>query len=169
MHTAQQMSIPEHPRERYYAPTLGMSGVDAAWAPRGAFSLVLMIGEVEQRHRFAYALHRAMTVRGMSGRQLAKELGLDPRKVTGWLKEKGLPNLYESQALAHALNVNEDLFRNPPEVPAPPPEPYYPIGDYLIGAVEQATKRASSRPLPAPGATPAPASGQRPSRRSAAR
>lgn len=169
MHTPHQMSSPGHTQHRYYAPTLGLAGIDAAWAPRGAFSLVLMVGEVEQRHRFAYALRRAMMERKMSGRQLAKALGVDPRKVTGWLKEKGLPNLYESQALAVALKVNEELFRNPPEVPPPPPEPYYPIGDYLIGAVDQAAKRASSRPLPTPGAQSVPVASQSRSRRSAAR
>ena len=122
MHTPRTVSSITREQLPYYAPTLGLKLNADAWAPRGAFSLVLMIGEVEQRHRFAYALRKAMDVRGVSGRALARALEIDPRKVTSWLTEKGLPNLYESQALARALKVDEDLFRNPPEVPPPPPE-----------------------------------------------
>lgn len=104
-----------------------------------------MVGEKEQRNRFAFALQKAMTERKMSGRALAKALEIDPRKVTGWLKGRTLPNLYESQALAAALQVNEDLFRDPPEVPPPPPEPYYPLERYLLGAVDRGARRGLAR------------------------
>lgn len=98
-------------------------------------SLVYVMGEAEQRARFARALQEAMDAqepRPMSARALALRLGIDPRRVAGWLKGKALPTVYESMALAAALDVDEDIFRNPPEVPAPPPKPYYPIEKYLL-------------------------------------
>jgi transcriptional regulator with XRE-family HTH domain len=115
-----------------------------------------MVGEREQRRRFAFALQKAMHERKMSGRALAKELAVDPRKITGWLKERGLPNLYESQALAAALKVDEDLFRDPPEVPPPPPEPYYPLERYLLDAVNRGVARGRARRLPAVAASDEP-------------
>lgn len=127
-----------------------------------------MIGEREQRSRFAFALQRAMRERKMSGRALAKALEVDPRRVTGWLKGRTLPHLYEAQALARALNVDEDLFRDPPEVPPPPPEPYYPIERYLLDAVGQGAKQGLTRALPAPAGGAAPKSPQR-QRRAATR
>lgn len=102
---------------------------------------MLMVGETEQRARFARALQEAMEARKTSARQLAIRLEIDPRRVARWLQEKDLPNLYEAAALAQALRVDESLFREPPEVPPPPPKPYYPIEKYLIGAsVEGAVK-----------------------------
>lgn len=128
-----------------YAPTLRGGLVRGAWARRGPISLMLMIGEAAQRSRFAYALQKAMDARDASGRGLAKEMGIDARKIAGWLSGKRLPNLYESQALAAALGVDEDLFRNPPEVPVPPP---YPLEQYLLGAADQGGSQGQSRPLP---------------------
>ena len=103
-----------------------------AWTSLWGRSLPYVMGEAEQKDRFSYGLRRAMRERGVSARQLGITLKVDPRKVAGWLRGKTLPNLFESQALAAALRVDEDLFRNPPEVPAPPPEPYYPIERYLL-------------------------------------
>jgi transcriptional regulator with XRE-family HTH domain len=108
-----------------------------------------MIGEAERRHRFAYALQEAMAVQNMSGRRLAQALNVDPRKIARWLKEKDLPDLFEAQALAGALGVKEELFRNPPDPPPPPPKPYYPIEDYLLGAVDRGVRRGSRRRGPA--------------------
>ena len=93
-----------------------------------------MVGETEQRERFAYALQQAMDVRKVSARRLGLDLGIDPRTIARWLAGKDLPNLYQAEALVRVLRVREDLFRNPPPVPAPPA---YPIGDYLLGAAEQ--------------------------------
>jgi transcriptional regulator with XRE-family HTH domain len=109
-----------------------------------------MMGEKEQRDRFARALQEAMAARRVSGRQLAKDLGIDPRRVTAWLKAKRLPSLYEAPALAAELRVKEDLFRNPPEVPPDPPKPYYPIERYLLGGavasgLEEGRRRLRSR------------------------
>jgi transcriptional regulator with XRE-family HTH domain len=115
-----------------------------ACSSRRARSLAFMMGESEQRERFAYALQRAMRERGVSTRKLAGHLGVDQRKVGGWLKQGKLPNLYESQALAAVLRVNEDLFRNPPEVPPPPPEPYYPIEQYLLEVAGQTPTAAGA-------------------------
>lgn len=104
-----------------------------AWAFNRTPSLMLMVGEAEERERFAYAMQRAMRERpDLSERQLAKNMGIDPRKVAAWRKGKSLPTLYEAARLAKELRVDEDLFRNPPEVPAQPPEPYYPIEKYLL-------------------------------------
>ena len=89
-----------------------------------------MVGEVEQRERFAYALQQAMDARKMSARRLGQDLGVDPRTIARWLGKKDLPNLYQAEALVRILRVREDLFRDPPPVPAPPA---YPIADYLLG------------------------------------
>src|SRR5689334_9318655 len=90
-----------------------------AWSSAAGASLVLMLGEKERRDRFAYALQEALRARTMSERQLAANLGIDPRKVARWRSAKAIPDYYEALALAEALNVREDLFRNPPAVPVP--------------------------------------------------
>lgn len=102
------------------------------------------MGEAEQQQRFARALQEAMDARGMSARQLAIKLHTDPRKIARYLKAKGLPNLYEAGAIARALRVDEDLFKNPPEVPPPPPKPYYPIEKYLLGGAVDLTPAIES-------------------------
>jgi transcriptional regulator with XRE-family HTH domain len=117
---------------------------------------MFVIGEAEQRKRFAYALQKAMAARNMSGRALAASLGVDARRVSRWLQERDLPNLYEAQLLAATLRVDEDLFRNPPEAPDPPPEPYYPLEKYLLGAVDQGARRGLTQPLPEPEERPSP-------------
>jgi transcriptional regulator with XRE-family HTH domain len=55
-----------------------------------------MLGETEQRERFAYALQRAMGERKVSARQLGKAMGIDARRVARWLNALDLPNLYEA-------------------------------------------------------------------------
>lgn len=126
-----------------------------AWTFAGARSLTLMLGEKERRERFAYALQMALRARDLSERQLALKMQVDPRKIARWRSGKGIPDYYETLALAEVLNVSESLFRDPPAVPPPPPEPYYPIEDYLIEAgpsgAEEGHRRASTRPAaPAP-------------------
>lgn len=96
---------------------------------------MLVIGEAERRARFGYALQRALKRRDMSERQLATTLGVDPRKVARWRSGKDLPDYFETLALVDALQVREELFRNPPEVP---PEPAYPIDQYLIEPAKKA-------------------------------
>lgn len=103
-----------------------------AWASARGASLVLMLGEKERRDRFAYALQRALKAQGLSERELAKRMGIDPRKVARWRGGKAIPDYYETLSLAETLGVREDLFRDPPSIPPPPPEPYYPIQEYLI-------------------------------------
>jgi len=106
---------------------------------------MLMVGELERRNRFGYALQQALTARGMSERQLAQQVGVDPRRVARWRRGKGLPDLYETQALINALRVSEELFRNPPEVPKPPA---YPIARYLLDAAGQGAQQGlSDEPL----------------------
>lgn len=100
-----------------------------------------MIGERERRDRFGYALQRALQARGMSERQLAVQLEVDPRRVASWRTGKNLPDLYETQALVEILRVSEDLFRNPPEVPKPPE---YPIERYLLDAADEGAERGLS-------------------------
>ncbi|MGH2512348.1 MAG: hypothetical protein ACRDGQ_06650 [Candidatus Limnocylindrales bacterium] len=114
-----------------------------AWSSVRRFSLVRMIGEAERRDRFGYALRRAMAAKAITGRGLARKMQLDPRKIEGWRAGKNLPNLYQTQELVAILGVKEELFRNPPAVP---PEPYYPIQDYLLGATDEATGSAPSDP-----------------------
>lgn len=102
------------------------------------------------RDRFARALQEAMAVRKVSGRELARRLEMDPRRISGWLKGRNLPDLYEAPLLASELRVDEDLFRNPPEVPPPPPKPYYPIDRYLLPPVvadglEEGARRLRNR------------------------
>lgn len=118
-----------------------------AWTPARRFSLMRMVGESERRHRFGYALGRAMNAQGMSGRELGRRMHLDPRKIEAWRAGKNLPNLYQTQELVAILGVKEELFRNPPEVP---PEPFYPIADYLLGAGDQATGSDSPESGPEP-------------------
>ena len=76
-------------------------------------------------------------------------MDIDPRQITRWLEERGLPDLYQAQSLAHHLRVKESLFQNPPEVPPPPPEPYYPLEDYLLGAVDEGAEQGLSDEDPA--------------------
>lgn len=106
-----------------------------AWSYGAPRSLLLVLGEAERRDRFAYALQEALRARGMSERQLAVKLGVDPRKIARWRNAKAVPDYYETLALAETLGVREDLFRNPPAVPVPP---VYPIGEYLITPQEAA-------------------------------
>jgi transcriptional regulator with XRE-family HTH domain len=117
------------------------------WTSLWGRSLAYVMGEAEQKSRFSYALRRAMDERHVSARSLAKTLGIDARRVTGWLNAKALPNLYESQALAAALKVDEALFKDPPEVPPPPPEPYYPIERYLLDAAAAEGRRRATTHL----------------------
>lgn len=116
-----------------------------AWSSLPQASLMLMVGEKERRDRFGYALQQALTARGISERQLAQRLEVDPRQVARWRTGKGLPDLYQTQALVAVLRVSEELFRNPPPVPVPPA---YPIEDYLVEAVERgAAQGLSDEPL----------------------
>lgn len=129
------------------------------WTSLWGRSLGYVLTESEQRERFSFALRRAMRERNTSQRAIAKALKIDARRVSGWVEGRGLPNLYESQALASALKVDESLFRDPPEVPPPPPEPYYPIEKYLLksGAEEgrrRATKRLEQQAPDTPAQTP---------------
>ncbi len=104
---------------------------------------MLMVGEAERRRRFGYALQEALKARGLSERQLALHLEIDARRVARWRTGKDLPNLYETQALVDVLRIDEDLFRNPPEVPE---RPAYPIERYLLDespAVERAAQIAT--------------------------
>jgi transcriptional regulator with XRE-family HTH domain len=107
---------------------------------------MLMVGEKERRDRFGYALQQALTARGISERELAKRLDIDPRQVARWRTGKGLPDLYQTQALIAVLRVSEELFRNPPPVPEPPA---YPIEDYLMDAVEMGAAQGLSDEPPA--------------------
>jgi transcriptional regulator with XRE-family HTH domain len=99
---------------------------------------MLMLGEAERRDRFGYALQQALAVRGMSERQLATLIGVDARQVARWRSGKSLPDIYQTQAIVDALQVSEDLFRNPPEVPKPPA---YPIEEYLLEATSRGARR----------------------------
>jgi len=127
----------------------------AVWNSLWPLSLSRVVGESEQRNRFAYALREAMAARRMSGRQLSMKLEVDPRKVARWLDGAALPNLYEAAAIAAALRIDERLFREPPEVPPTPPKPYYPIEQYLLEAVEsgvqEGVRRARAPGRAAPG------------------
>lgn len=114
-----------------HAPTL------VVWSSLWPPTLGAMLGETEQRARFSYALQRAMKHRGISARALAKAIEVDARIVAKWLAGKGLPNLYESQRLAAALQVDENLFKNPPPTPPPPVEPPYPLAEYLLGVGQE--------------------------------
>ena len=113
-----------------------------AWARADAFSLRPMSGEVERRKRFGYALLRAMRERDMSERELAKRLGIDPRRIAAYRKGKALPDYYEFQGILRELRVSERLFVDLPEVPA---EPYYPIEKYLLEAVESGAEEGLRR------------------------
>lgn len=117
------------------------------WTSLWGRSLPYVMGETEQRARFSYALRRAMQMRNVSARAIAKALEVDPRRIASWLDGKGLPNLYESQALADVLKVDETLFRDPPEVPPPPPEPYYPIEKYLLESAASVGRRRATKRL----------------------
>lgn len=112
-----------------------------AWARVGGPSLMLMIGESERRERFGYALAQALIARNVSERQLALRLEVDPRQVAKWRSGKGLPDIYQTQAIAEYLRVSERLFREPPPVPKPPA---YPIGDYLLEAIAEGARRGLS-------------------------
>jgi transcriptional regulator with XRE-family HTH domain len=123
---------------------------------------MLMVGEAERRDRFGYALREALAARGMSERQLAQRLEIDPRQVARWRTGKGLPDLYQTQALVAVLRVSEELFRNPPPVPEPPA---YPIEDYLLEAVERGVAQGLSDAPPAAPSAPEHAGPPRRSRR----
>lgn len=125
----------------------------ASWAARDGYSLVLMLGETERRERFAYALQQALKRQGVSERALAKALGVDPRRIASFRTGKVLPDLYETMAIARELKVKEELFRDPPPVPAPPA---YPIEDYLLGAVDRGAERGQSDEPPPAGDEPGP-------------
>lgn len=144
--------VPPHATNRVAVPEL------VVWTSLWGRNLPYVMGEAEQKRRFSYALRRAMLERNVSARALAKTLGIDPRRITSWQNAKGLPNLYESQALAVALKVDESLFRDPPEVPPPPPEPYYPIEKYLqtAGSMALGRRRATKRLTPQMPDTPVP-------------
>lgn len=101
---------------------------------------MLMVGEAERRSRFGYALEQALAARGVSARQLAQRLGIDARQVARWRTGKGLPDLYQTQALVSVLRVDEELFRNPPEVPK---APAYPIERYLLPSGDQIADQAA--------------------------
>lgn len=103
---------------------------------------MLMVGEAERRRRFGYALQEALKARGMSERQLSIRLAIDARKIAKWRTGGALPDLYQTQALVEALQVSEELFRNPPEVPEPPA---YPIERYLIGGGEDSLDPAEEQ------------------------
>ena len=77
----------------------------------------------------------------MSERQLAEQLSVDPRKIARWRSGKDLPDYFETLALVDALKVREELFRNPPPVP---PEPAYPIDDYLVESAGKDDARVAS-------------------------
>lgn len=127
-----------------------------AWTSLWASTLPGMLGEEEQRRRFSYALRKSMDARNVSARALGEALGVDARRVAAWREGRALPNLYESQGLATVLRVNEELFRNPPEAP---PDPPYPLADYLLeaadsGAAEAHRRASTGRPVPGPGTHP---------------
>lgn len=113
---------------KYGADTGGRPRL-VAYTSLWATSVARDMGEAEQRERFGYALTRAMERRGASDRGLGKALGIDNRQIAALRQGKRLPTIYESPRLAHELGVDEELFRNPPEVPKPPP---YPLDDYLL-------------------------------------
>ncbi len=110
------------------------------WAP----TLCAMSDSIDLRARFGYALRRALQERGMSQRELARRIGADPRHVARMLEGKSLPTIWESRDMAETLGVREGLFLDPPPVPEVPPEPYYPIRDYLVESADP----------PAPGPAP---------------
>lgn len=116
-----------------------------AWSLGSAHSLMLMLGEQERRDRFGYALQEALKARGVSERQLAATVGVDPRQVAKWRSGRGLPDLYQTQAIIDALRVSEDLFRDPPAVPKPPE---YPIERYLLEAASRGARRGQLGPRP---------------------
>lgn len=100
-----------------------------AWSRTDTFSLRPMSGEGDRRLRFGYALHMALRARGMSQRQLAKRLDIDPRRIAAFVQGRGLPDYYEFRQIIETLRVSEALFDDLPEIP---PEPYYPIEKYLL-------------------------------------
>lgn len=112
-----------------YETVQPIAGQLVAWSRLPSPSLMLMVGEAERRDRFGHALQQALERRGVSERELAKRLEVDPRKVARWRRAKALPDYYETQEIAAILRVSEDLFRHPPEVPKPPT---YPIDQYLL-------------------------------------
>lgn len=125
------MSSIEHAALSAYATEAGGTRQLVAWSALSPRSLMLVMGEKERRDRFGYALDQALTRRDMSNRQLGTALGIDPRKIAKWRKGDGLPDYYQTQEIAEALRVSEDLFRNPPAVPKPPA---YPLEKYLLDA-----------------------------------
>jgi len=135
------MSSTNHNAARAHDAEVRRAGAIASWSGPSSPSLVLMLGEAERRSRFGYALQMALEARNMSERQLAKHVGVDPRRVAGWRRGQKLPDLYEVQAIVETLRVSEDLFRNPPPVPKPPP---YPIERYLLEAAAEGVSRGLS-------------------------
>ena len=101
-----------------------------------------MSGEEGRRRRFGYALQMALQARGMSQRQLAKVLEMDPRRIAAFVKGKALPDYYETRGILETLRVSEALFVDLPEIP---PAPYYPIERYLLEAVESGREEGLRR------------------------
>lgn len=153
MSTGNVLPLRRRATDRSPAPEL------VVWTSLWGRSLGYVLGDNEQRARFSRALQEAMAMRKMSARALAKAVNVDPRRIARFVAEKDLPNIYESQALAAALRVDEDLFRNPPEVPPPPPKPYYPIERYLLEAKRsgqvEGHRRASTPRVAPDGGRPA--------------
>jgi transcriptional regulator with XRE-family HTH domain len=135
------------------------------WTSLWSARLPDMTGEQEQRDNFAYALREAMDYREVSARALAQRLGLDPRRIAAWREGRALPDIFESQRLAAALGVSEELFRRPPAAPPPPPKPYYPLDRYLVEAADSGAaeghRRASTPQQPGGPGTPARTPAQR--------
>lgn len=113
-----------------------------AWSRADTFSLRPMSGEGDRRLRFGYALQMALRARGMSQRQLAKRLNIDPRRVAAFVQGKAEPTYFEFRQIVETLRVSEALFVDLPEIP---PEPYYPIERYLLETVESGAEEGLRR------------------------
>lgn len=96
-----------------------------------------MAGELERRRDFGYALSRAMDARDVSARELKRDTGIDDRKINAWRNaaSRTLPDVYQMRELAALLGVEDRFFTDPP---TRPPEPDYPIAEYLLGAADRA-------------------------------
>jgi len=122
-----------------------------------ASTLPVMESERERNARFGYALRMAIEARGTSARAVGGSIGVDPRKVSAWMRGDALPDVFQVQELARSLRVSLDLFQNPPEVPPPPPP--YPLERYLLEAADSGAAeghRRATTPQPPQGrGTPA--------------